>query len=180
MKRQPDGTFRGVKQPVKLSEVSIRARWIEAEILVAKDIGVSFEALAEHITQVGRGMKAPYITMPSNIVFLPDYSISRQAVYKTWVKAMSKIPALNAEQHRKLNNERSEKLWMYLQPGIRKCDTQAVNSAVKVLAHQAKLHGCYGLGKNGVEAVKNAKASIGDLLAEVGPIDDEESEKEAG
>jgi hypothetical protein len=57
MKRQPDGTFRGVRQAVKLSEVSIRARWVEAEVMVLKEAGVSFEAVAEHVTQVGRGVQ---------------------------------------------------------------------------------------------------------------------------
>jgi hypothetical protein len=120
MKRQPDGTFRGVRQPVKLSEVSIRARWVEAEVMALKEPGVSFDAVAEHITQVGRGLKPPHTPLPANKIFPPEYSFSRQAAYKTWDKAMSRIPALRAEQHRKLNNERSERLWMSLQPAIRK------------------------------------------------------------
>jgi hypothetical protein len=179
MKRQPDGTFRGVRQPVKLSEVSIRASWVEAEVMALKEVGVSFEAVAEHITQVGRGLKSPHTPLPDNVVFPADYSISRQAVHKVWVKGISRTPALNADLHRRLNNERTERLWMNLQPAIRKSDGQAVNSAIKLLAHQAKLNGCYGTPRND-GAEKDTKSSITELLAEIGPLDDEEPEKKAG
>lgn len=176
MKRQLDGRFRGVRQPVKLSEVSIRARWVEAEVMALKEIGLSFAAIAERITQVGRGLKPPHTPLPENVIFGPDYSITRQAVHKVWVKGISRTPALNAEQHRKLNNDRAEHLWLNLQTAVRDGDTHAAATAVKVLAHQAKLNGCYGVtGK--VDANKPADSSLVDLLRELGPIDDDEPGK---
>jgi hypothetical protein len=53
--RQPDGTFRGPKQPAKFSAAYLKARWIEAEGLALKKAWVSYEDIATHITRVGRG-----------------------------------------------------------------------------------------------------------------------------
>jgi hypothetical protein len=180
MKRQPDGTFRGVRQPVKLSEASIRTRWIEGELLKLKRIGVSFDDLAVHITQVGRGQIPPRTPFPEGLVFPPKFTFSRQAAHKRWKKSISREPAINVEEYRKENNARAEELWMYLQPAIRKCDPQAINSAVKVLAHQAKLNGCYGPTKHDGAGDEVAISPITTLLAEIGPIDDDEQEKRAG
>lgn len=179
MKRQPDGRFRGVRQVVKLSEVSIRARWVEAEVLALKLIGLSFEAIAEHITQVGRGLKSPHTLLPENIVFRPDYSITRQAVHKAWDKAMKRTPALNAEQHRKLNNERTDLLWLNLQPAIRKGDTHAVATGAKVLTHDAKLNHLYQANEKS-EPKKPQETRLVDLLWEIGPIDDDHPEEQVG
>jgi hypothetical protein len=50
---------------------------------------------------------------------------------------------------------------------------------VKVLAHQAKLNSCYGTPGNDA-AEKGTKTPIIELLAEIGPLEDEEAEKKAG
>jgi hypothetical protein len=92
---------------------------------------------------------------------------------------MSQLPALNAEQHRKLNNGRSELLCMNLQPAIRKWDIEAINSGVRVLVHHAKLNGCYALTKNESAVDKLATSPITALLAEIGPIDNDDEEKKA-
>ena len=36
-----------------VSEAVLRARWVEAETIHLKRIGLSFDAIAEHITRIG-------------------------------------------------------------------------------------------------------------------------------
>jgi hypothetical protein len=50
MKRHPDGTWRNTRQPVVASEAVLRARWIEAETIHLKRMGLSFDAIAEQIS----------------------------------------------------------------------------------------------------------------------------------
>ena len=55
MKRNADGTWRGASQASITSETSLRAGWVGMETVHLKRMGLSFEAIAEHITGVGRG-----------------------------------------------------------------------------------------------------------------------------
>jgi hypothetical protein len=55
--RTPDGRFRNHNQPLVVSERTLHARWLEAEVLRLKRLGFSYEAIAEQITLVGRGQK---------------------------------------------------------------------------------------------------------------------------
>jgi hypothetical protein len=41
----------------------MRARWVEAEGLRLKQMGMSYEAIATHITAVGRGLEPPLIAL---------------------------------------------------------------------------------------------------------------------
>ncbi len=54
MRRQPDGTWRGTHRPIVVSPSVLRARWIEAETLHLKRIGLTFDAIAEQITRIGK------------------------------------------------------------------------------------------------------------------------------
>jgi hypothetical protein len=42
-------------QPVALTEHTLRARWLEGEVLRMKRLGFSYEVIAQQITEVGRG-----------------------------------------------------------------------------------------------------------------------------
>jgi hypothetical protein len=53
MKRQPDGTWRNTRSPMVASPEIVRGRWVEAEVLRLKTMGLSFEEMAEQITRVG-------------------------------------------------------------------------------------------------------------------------------
>lgn len=175
MKRHPDGTFRGVRQAVKLSEVSIRARWVEAETLKLKRIGVSYEDMAAHITQVGRGLKPSQTTWPEGLATDPGYSISRQAVQKALKKALSREPALNVDEWRKLNSERCEELWMHLQSGIRAKKNKAISNGRQVLDLSSKINGCYQPTKTEDAPTRPAEApSMLRLLEAIRPIPDDE------
>ena len=61
MKRHPDGRWRNTREAVVVSETILRARWIEAEVIHLKKMGISFEAIAEQITKVGRGQANPML-----------------------------------------------------------------------------------------------------------------------
>jgi len=103
-----------------ISEEISRARWIEAETIHLKRMGLSFDAISEQITRVGRGQAHPIVAMPEVLKFPPDYSISRQACHKAFRKAIAREPALAVDELRKLDNARSEEMYMNLQPAMRK------------------------------------------------------------
>jgi hypothetical protein len=86
MKRQPDGTWRGASQAVVVSASVLRARWIEAETLHLKRIGLTFDAIADQITRVARGQAQAIVAIPDGIAFQPDFQISRQARHKAFSK----------------------------------------------------------------------------------------------
>ena len=68
--RNPDGRFRNHNQPVALTEHTLRARWLEGEVLRMKRLGFSYEAIAQQITEIGRGRR------PRSLLF-PKTSASR-------------------------------------------------------------------------------------------------------
>lgn len=141
MTRNLDGTWRTARKPIIVSEAVRRARWVEAETIRLKRMGLdSFEEIAEHITHVGRGQAQPLIAT-SDISFPADYQISRQACHRAFKKALAREPALEVEELRKLDTQRCEEMYLSLQPAIRKGDPPAVAVGVKVLGHKAKLNG---------------------------------------
>jgi hypothetical protein len=141
MKRHPDGRWRNTKEAVVVSEVILKARWVEAETIQLKRMGLSFEAIAEQITRIEQGQALPLTAMPAGLSFPPNYAISRQATHKAFRKAIAREPMLEAEEFRKLDNARSEDMFMGLQPGIRKGNPRAVEVGIKVLDHAAKIQG---------------------------------------
>jgi hypothetical protein len=48
---------------------TVRARWVEAEGLRLKQMGMSYEAIATHIAAVGRGLKPPVIALLGGVTF---------------------------------------------------------------------------------------------------------------
>jgi|GEM_PF-2518446 len=140
-RRNEDGTFRGTRKALKVSERVRIARWVEAETLRLKRLGLSFDAIAEQITKVGRGEARATVTMPAEITFPPDYHISRQACCKAFRKAITREPSLRAEEMRVVDTGRCEDMYLSLQPGMREGDPRSVEAGVKVLAHKAELNG---------------------------------------
>ena len=88
MKRQPDGRWRNARKAVVVSEAVLRARWIEAETVRLKHMGLSFDAIADQITRVGRGLAQPIVAVPKGVTFPSDYTISKQACHKPFRKAI--------------------------------------------------------------------------------------------
>jgi hypothetical protein len=85
-----------------VSEAVRRARWVEAEVIHLKRMGLSFDAIAEQISRVGRGQAQPITPIPDGLSFPPNYQISRQACHKAFRKALVREPALQVEEMRKL------------------------------------------------------------------------------
>ena len=98
-------------------------------------------AIAVHIGRVGQGHEQPLSPVPEGIEFPADYRISESAVFKAYHKAMDRQPAIDAEVFRKEDTARCEDMFLKLQPGISKGDPHHIDTAVRVLAHKAKLNG---------------------------------------
>jgi hypothetical protein len=141
MKRQPDGTFKNVRQPVIVSAEIRRARWIEGETIHLKRIGLPFDAIAEQIARVARGLTKAMTAIPEGVTFPPDYRISRQACHKAFCRAIAREPALEIQELRALDRARCEEMYLNLQPGIRKGDLRAVEVGIRLLDHAAKING---------------------------------------
>jgi hypothetical protein len=176
MKRQPDGTWRGARQSVVVSGSVLRARWIEAETLHLKRIGLSFDAIADQITRVGRGQAQAIVTIPDGGAFPPDFQISRQACHKAFKKAIAREPSLAAEEFRKLDSARCEEMFLNLQPGIRKGNPRAVEAGVKVLRHAAQINGYAAPQRHELTGRDGTPLTLVQLLEAVGPISEEDHE----
>jgi hypothetical protein len=148
MKRQPDGRWRNRRQTMVITAAVLRARWIEAEALRLKVMGLSFQAIADHISRVGRGQTQPLTELPKAVTFPPDYEISRQACYKAVWKSLNREPALRAEQLRKIHNARSEEMFANLQPDIRKGKVPAIVAGVRVLDLSARINNIAGSARS--------------------------------
>ncbi len=145
-----------------MSEAVRRARWVEAETIRLKRMGLSFEGIADQISRVGCGQAQPMVPTSEPISFPPGYQISRQACHKAFKKAFAREPALEVEELRKLDTERCEEMWMSLQPAIRKGNPPAVAVGVKVLSHKAKING-YDTAPPTVNTPPNIKVQDIDL-----------------
>ena len=88
MKRNLDGTWRSMRKAIIVSDAVRRARWVEAETIRLKRMGFSFEEIAEHMTSVSRG-QAQAMVATSDIGFLVDYQISKQACHRAFKKALA-------------------------------------------------------------------------------------------
>ena len=139
--RNSDGRFRNHNKPLALSERTLRSRWLEVEVLQLKRQGLSYEAIAQQITEVGRGQRAPLTQLPEGIHFRPDYTISAMGCHKALQRALKRSPALAADENRRLDTDRCEEMYLSLLPGIRQGDPQSVRAAVQVLALKAAING---------------------------------------
>lgn len=174
MKRQPDGTWRSTRQAVVASEALLRARWVEAETVHLKRMGLSFEAIAEHLSSVGRGQAQALVAIPDGVRFPLIYQITRQACHKAFRKAIAREPSLEVEEFRKLDNARSEEMFMSLQPGIRKGSARAVEVGIKVLDHAAKIQGYAAPQRHELTGKDGKPLTLVQLLEAIGPITDED------
>ena len=82
-------------------------------------MGMSYEAIATHITAVGRGLKPPVIALLDGVTFPTNYKISKVSVYLAVKAALAAAPRHEAEEYRQLQTDRCEEMLLALQPGIR-------------------------------------------------------------
>jgi hypothetical protein len=149
--RNSDGSIRRGDRPRRLTNRSLIARWVEAETLHLKRLGMSYLTIAEHLMAVARGQRQALVPVPAEVRFPGDYRISMQAVHRAFRRAIVRLPNVEAAELRKLDSERLEELFLALQAGIRKGDPKAVDAGVRVLAHKARL--------NGYEATRSVELS---------------------
>jgi hypothetical protein len=142
--RDSEGRFRNHNTPTGLSANTIRARWVEAEVLRMKRLGFTFETIAEQITEVGRGRKNPLTPLPDGITFSSDFSITPMGCHKALNRALMRSPALEVGQMRRVDTDRLEDMLVSLWPAIRQGDPQAVRAGVQALALKAAINGYKG------------------------------------
>jgi hypothetical protein len=176
MKRQPDGRWRNTRRPVVLSEAVLRARWVEAESIALKRIGLTFDAIADQIARVGKGQAQPIVAVPAGVTFPPDFHISRQACHKAFRRALAREPSVEAEEFRKLDTARCEEMFLNLQPGIRKGNPRCVEAGVKVLRHSAQINGYAAPQRHELTGKDGEPLTLVQLLEAVGPISEEDNE----
>lgn len=141
-RRQPDGRFRGSREPVAPSARTQLARWVESEVLRRKTLGVtSFALIAEQVTKVGRGEAPPLVEFPPGLTFPPGYSISAVACWKACQRALSRSPRLRAEEMRDIDSDRLEDAILATQKGIKNGDPGALQAFSKLIATRARLNG---------------------------------------
>ncbi|MGC2223685.1 MAG: hypothetical protein WA624_15700 [Methylocella sp.] len=174
MKRHPDGTFRNARRAIAVSGTLIRARWVEAEVIQLKRMGLSFDSIAQQITRVGRSQAQPIVELPDTLTFPTDYAISKQAIHKAFRRAIAREPSVMAEEFRKLDTARCEDMFLNLQPGIRKGNTRSIEAGVKVLRHSASINGYAAAQRHELTGKDGSPLTLVQLLEAVGPIKDEE------
>ena len=114
------------------------------------------------------------MAIPQGVTFPENYSISRQACHKAFQKALARQPALELEELRKLDNARSEEMFLNLQPGIRKGNVRAIEVGIKVLDHSAKINGHAAPQRHELTGRNGTPLTLVHLLDAVGEIGDEE------
>jgi hypothetical protein len=139
--RNSDGTIRRTNKPKLLTNRSRLARWGEAEILLGKRLGMSYQALADHIEGVAQGRRKAMVPVPTDVEFPPGYSFSMQGAHRAFLRGIVRLPNAEAAALRKLDSERLEDMLLSLQPGIRQGDPRSVEVGVKVLIHKAEING---------------------------------------
>jgi hypothetical protein len=139
--RNSDGTIRRANKPEQLTSRSIIARWVEAETLHLKRLGMGYQAIADHIVGVAQGAQKAFVPVPQDAHFPQGYQISVQAVHKAFRRAMVRLPNAEAAELRKLDSERLEEMFLSLQAGIRQGDPRSIEVGVKVLTHKAEMNG---------------------------------------
>jgi hypothetical protein len=174
MKRHTDGTWRGARQASIISEATLRARFVEAETVHLKRMGLSFEAIAEHITAVGRGREQAIITIPQGVTFPVDYQVTKQACHKAFRKALGREPSLEIEEFRKLDTARCEEMLLNLQPAIRKGHVRSIEAGIKVLEHTTKVNGYAAPNRHELTGKDGKPLTLVQLLDAIGPITDED------
>src|SRR3984893_19423186 len=139
--RNSDGTMRRTSRPKELTNRSIIARWVEAETLHLKRLGMGYQAIADHIVEVAQGRQKAMAPVPQDAQFPEGYQISLQAIHRAFRRAIVRLPNAEAAELRKLDSERLEEMFLSLQAGIRQGDPRSIEVGVRVLMHKAELNG---------------------------------------
>lgn len=173
-KRHSDGKFRGSHQPSKVCARTIRARWVESEVLKLKMLGITtFHGVAQQITKVGRGEALPVVEFPPGIDFPQGYSISVVACWRACQKALARGPRLRVQEMRDIDSDRLEEGILAAQKGIKQGDPAALQNLARLITTRARLNGYLApqrvelSGKSGgpIEVKKEDDTELSQMLA---------------
>jgi hypothetical protein len=89
--RNSDGTICRSNKPRLLTNRSVIARWVESETLHLKRLGMSYQAIADHIVGVARGQQQAVVPLPESATFTEEYSISPQAVHRAFRRGIVRL-----------------------------------------------------------------------------------------
>ena len=141
-RRHSDGRFRGAREPLTPTTRIQRSRWVEAEVLRRKTLGVnSFSQIAEQITKVGRAETPPVVDYPPGLIFPPNYSISAVACWKACQRALDRSPRLGAEEMRLIDTDRLEDAILAAQKGVKQGDPGSLQALSRLITTKARLNG---------------------------------------
>src|SRR5208282_755810 len=93
--RNSDGTIRRANKPKQLTSRSLIARWVEAETLHLKRLGMGYQAIADHMMEIAQGQRMAMVPIPQGVQLPEGYRISMQAVHRAFRRAIVRLP--NAE-----------------------------------------------------------------------------------
>ena len=139
--RNSDGTIRRANKPKRLTDRSLIARWVEAETLHLKRLGMSYQAIADHMMGVAQGQQRAMVPIPQDVHLPQGYRISMQAVHRAFRRAIVRLPNAEAAELRKLDSERLDDMFLSLQQGIRRGDPRSIEVSVRVLSLKAEING---------------------------------------
>src|ERR1700693_5962505 len=90
--RNSDGTIRRSNQPQRLTIKSITARWVEAEALHLKRLGMSYQAIADHIVGVAHGKQQAVVPLPEQRRLSRSTTFLRRRFTKLFSAALFACP----------------------------------------------------------------------------------------
>jgi len=111
-------------------------------VLALKLLGFgSFASIATRIAAVVRGTQLAMTQLPPGITFPDSYKITAAGCHKAVNRALNREPRVRADLLAQIIMQRSDDLYLSLQPAIRRQDTKAILAAVRVLELQASIGG---------------------------------------
>ena len=140
-RRNSDGTFRNNNRPTKVSTSIQITRWLEAEVLRLKQLGLSYPAIVKRIIEVSRREQRAMTPLPLGIDFPTNYKISVKGCQKAFHRALQREPTLAADELRYILMQRAEEMILALQPTVQNGEPGAILAAVRVSEFEAKING---------------------------------------
>jgi len=130
-------------RPRALTEVSLRARWVEASCIRLKRDGTSFREIARLLTAAGCGDSEVLrrLPEPEGFTFPFDYRISAKACHKAFTKAMYRVPNQEAAEAIRLEVKRCEEMYFRLAAGIERANLASIDRALRILERKANILG---------------------------------------
>jgi len=79
--RNSDGTIRRANKPKQLTSRSLIARWVEAETLHLKRLGMGYQAIADHMMEIAQGqrMATPKLSLCFGTNVAPRFHARRRS-----------------------------------------------------------------------------------------------------